>query len=82
MDDKEIKYHEHEFERVEKPAVKQAKTLCWFVLAVCVGGLYFYLQAPPETKALMLSLIDAYGFWPEVITGAIVALFAIRAHLS
>lgn len=82
MDDKEIKYHEHDMVPVEKPAVKQAKALCWFVLAIAFGGLCFYLQAPPETKALMLSLIDAYGFWPEVITGAIVALFAIRAHLS
>lgn len=78
MNDEEIKYHEHDMKPVERPAVKQAKTLCMFVLAVCIGGSCFYLQAPPATKAL----IDQYDTWPCLIVGAIVVLVALRAVLS
>lgn len=78
MDDDEIKYHEHEMIPVERTAVKQAKTLCMFALAICVGGAWYYLQSPPATKAF----IDANDFWPCVVIGATVVLFAIRAFLS
>ena len=78
MGDEEIKYHEHDMVRVEKPAIKQAKALCLFVLAIAFGGAWFYLQSPPDTRAL----IDASDFWPCVITASIVAIVAIRAILS
>lgn len=76
--EEEIKYHEHKFVRVEKPAVKQAKMLCMFVLAICAGGAWFYLQAPGPVKAL----IDQYDTWPCIVVGAIVVIVALRASLS
>ena len=79
MSDEEIKYHEHDLERVEKPAVRQAKTLCMFVLAVCVGGLYFYFFKATHEQRM---LIDAYSTWPCVIVGVVVAIVALRAVLS
>ncbi len=78
MNDDEIKYHEHDMVPVERTAVTQAKTLCLFVLAVLAGLIWYYLQSPPATKAL----IDQYDTWPCVVVGAILVLFAIRAFLS
>jgi uncharacterized membrane protein YwaF len=78
LDNEEIKYHEHDFECVEKPAVASAKKLCWFVLAVLAGLIWYYLQAPPATK----SLIDQYDTWPCVVVGAIVIVVALKAVLS
>lgn len=79
MEDEEIKYHEHDMVRVEKPAVKQAKALCMFVLAVCAGGIYFYFFKATHEQRMF---IDTYSTWPCVIVGAIVAIVAIRAVLS
>lgn len=76
--EKEIKYHEHELVRVEKPALKQAKSLCLFVLAICAGGSLFYLQASPATRAV----IDQYDTWPCMVVGVIVVIVALRASLS
>ena len=71
-------YHEHNMVQSEHSAVKSAKTLCLVVLAVSVGCFYFYLQSPPQTRAL----IDAYDVWPCIIIGAIVAMVAARAILK
>lgn len=79
MEDKEIKYHEHDMVPVERPAVKQAKTLCLFVLAVCVGGLYFYFFKATHEQRM---LIDTYSTWPCIVVGSIVAIVALRAVLS
>lgn len=78
MEDEEIKYHEHDMVPVDKPAVKQAKTLCMFVLVVWAGCFWYYLQSSPATKAF----VDAHDFWPCLIVGAVLVLFAIRAILS
>lgn len=78
MNDEGIKYHEHDMVRVEKPAIKSAKTLCWFVMAICIGGLFYYNQSPPATRAV----IDQYSTWPCIAVGVFVVLIAIRAVLS
>ena len=64
--------------RSDHPAIKSAKTLCLIVLAIAVGCFAFYLQSPPQTRAL----IDAYDTWPCVVLGAIVAIVAARAILK
>jgi uncharacterized membrane protein YwaF len=71
-------HHEHNMVRSEHPAVKFAKGLCLVVLAISGCCAYFYLQSPPQTRAL----IDAYDVWPCIIIGAIVAIVALRAILK
>lgn len=70
--------HKHKMVRSQSPAVQQAKGLCLVVLAVSIGCFYYYLQSPPQTRAL----IDAYDGLPCIIIGAIVAIVAGRAILK
>jgi uncharacterized membrane protein YwaF len=70
--------HKHKMVRSHSPAVRQAKGLCYIVIAGSFGCAYYYLQSSPATRAL----IDAYDTWPCVIIGAIVALVALRAIFS
>ena len=74
----EHKYHEHDFEVIENPVAKFARTLCWLGLAIAIGVGAFYLQAPSSTRAF----IDAYATWPCIIIGAFVAIVALKAKLS
>ena len=70
--------HEHDFEVIENPAANFARALCWLGLAVAIGAIAFYLQAPSSTRAL----IDAYATWPCIIACTIGAIAVIIANLS
>lgn len=70
--------HQHKLVRSQSPAVRQAKGLCYIVIAASLGCFYYYLQSPPATRAF----IDAYDTWPCIVVGSIVALVALRAVFS
>ena len=74
----EHEHYEHKMQIVSRPAVASAKKLCLVVLVIAGVMSFYYLQAPPATKAL----IDQYSTWPCIILGAIVVIAALRAAFS